>query len=108
MGRDLNLMQNDERPKGSVGLGAALGVLVHVPGLFLCGVGWSLIAGQDLAEAMAGLGMFFGWSQVLYMLPLGIFLWVRGQKAMLKGLAIVVGIGFLVTSACFGLIMGSL
>ena len=97
----------DEESKDSVRRGVGLAFVLHVLGL---GLSTALVSLFDTASELPGLDpliwvMNFGWTQAVYMVPAAIVLRAKRLPATLKGLLIVVGIGFMITSICTGTLM---
>lgn len=80
---------------------------------FLATIGWavvlaaalSLISAPEVTDvlleiALAGAGLV----QLIYLVPLGIWLRKRGKRNAFKGVAIFVSVVFLLNASCFGLI----
>lgn len=85
----------------TVGWGVLLAIGVHIVGLSIVFAITLVTAANPYAPMIAV--ACAGWSQLVYMpIPI-VVLVLRKQHAMLKGLLIVVGVGFLITSTCVGL-----
>jgi hypothetical protein len=49
-----------------------------------------------------------GLTQLVYVVPLLIYAAVKGKKKLLQGVLVAAGVTFLVNTACFGIVLGSL
>jgi len=98
----------------SVRRGVRIALWSHAIGLPLClavGVGVETSAAASRGVYPEGyvlrlilLPVLFGWTQLLYMPAPALWLLARRRFESLKGLGIAVGVAFLVTSGCTGLV----
>lgn len=100
---DTSLPEQDTKATGFV-----LGTCLHVVGLPLVALVpleiFSLGDWNGYSSRLLVVACNFGWTQLPYMVPAAIALHVRGQRSARNGLLIAVGIGFLLTSGCWGFI----
>lgn len=87
----------------SIGGGILLGLLSHGPGIPALALVLTVVPRRD--ELITLVPVFlFGWTQALYM-PVPIVVLIATKRwAALKGLLILVGVGFPITSGCVGLV----
>ncbi len=101
-------------PADTMARGFLITLVLHAIGLPVIGVIGFLIQltwGGGYAELPGAVMMSafnFGWAQIPYMIPAAIVVHRRGQPRTRNGMLLATGIGFLVTSACWGLIAVSL
>ena len=93
-----------EDTKGTLGKGALIGLVLHLPGQLLI----LLLQGFVWSETGAGVLLFAGFTQVVYMVPAAIVFGVRRQWGIAKGILLVMGIGILLTGLCTALVLGSI
>ena len=102
-------METHPQEQDTKASGFVLGTCLHVVGLPLIALVpleiFSLGDWNDYASRLLFVASNFGWTQLPYMVPAAIALHVRGQRSARNGLLIAVGIGFLLTSGCWGLIL---
>jgi len=98
---------NSELRERSSGIEVAKGIVscFLLNGLHL-GIGWLLLRGPDpfLMYAVV-LITAFGVFQLIYIIPLILFLRKRDRQDFAKGIAIGASIAFLLNATCFGLLM---
>jgi len=91
--------------KDSLAAGFGRGLLLHVPGQLVLVLLATAFYGRE--SAMLPL-LFCGWTQLVYMVPAGIWYARKGRRKTASAIAILAAILFLATSACAGLMYRSL
>lgn len=99
----------DAAPRDTFAEGVGLAIVLHVVGLPI--VAAILVpftrpgeVFSDFFETLMMVVLNFGWTQIPYALPVLIFLHVRRRRLTRNGFALIAGLGFLVTSGCWGLV----
>ena len=98
---------NTETPTRSSGMEIAKGIAsCFALNLLHLGIAWLLLRGPDpfLMYAVV-LITAFGVFQLIYIIPLILFLRKRDRQDFAKGIAIGASIAFLLNATCFGLVM---
>ncbi len=100
---------NGEEPQAPKPQGVGIGVLIGIGLQFVLGGGLLLmlgIVGPDLAPIAI---VCVGITQLVYMVPAMVLAHIKKQPGIVKGVAIITAITFLLNAGCFGLIaLGSL
>lgn len=95
-------------PEGHEAAGVLIGVLglvLLIPvGIVAALVGEIVDGGDGAMVGMLGTLMAFGVAQLLYVIPIGMWLVARGYRRTANGLWITAGVLFLINSACWGLL----
>ena len=96
-------------PPDTFARGVKLALGLHLMGLTLMGLGISLFmlligSFEGLVSTMMLTALNFGWAQLPYMIPAGLVLHARGERNTRNGLLVIAGVGFLITSGCWGTI----
>ena len=101
-----------KRDRDTLGNGLLLTILLHVVCIPVIGLVAGLAQSWDnpdrlmssISEGAMIAGLNFGWAQVLYVVPGLIVLQIKGLRKMRNGMLLLAGLGFLVTSGCWGLV----
>ena len=95
------------RKRDTVGWGVLLSLALHVVGQGISAPLVSILSDEQQYAGLVGLiwAMNIGWTQAVYVLPAIFVLRRQKRRGMLKGVLIVSGILFLITTACTGLVL---
>lgn len=84
-----------------VGLGVLIAIGLHIVGGALVSLVFRLVAGNDFAMIAT---VCFGLTQLLYMVPAMVIAHKKGQPGILRGIAIITAVSFLLNAGCWGLL----